>query len=63
MSDAHAMELFQRVPGLYRAWDLGLLIEPGHSYRIEDAGRTADGQPLFMVFHAQLTGDAVRHLS
>lgn len=43
-----------RVPGLYRAWDLGALIEQGHVWRIEDAGWTGDGQPLFAVFQARV---------
>jgi len=42
---------FERLPGLFRAWDFGMLIEEGRSYRIEDGGRTDDGQPLYMVFH------------
>lgn len=41
---------FIRVPGLYRVWDLGSLIEQGRIWRIEDAGRTDDGQALFQVF-------------
>ena len=41
---------FVRLPGLYRSWDLGLLLEEGRVYRIEDAGRTDDGQALFAVF-------------
>lgn len=44
---------YQRVPGLYSAWDFATLIEEGRSYLIEDGGRTDDGQALFMVF--QLT--------
>lgn len=42
---------FERLPGLYGAWDLGMLLEEGRSYRIEDGGRTDDGQPLYIVFH------------
>lgn len=41
---------FERIPGLYGAWDFGMLLEEGRSYRIEDGGRTEDGQPLYMVF-------------
>lgn len=43
---------FERVPGLYGAWDLGILLEEGRRYLIEDGGRTVDGQALFMVFCA-----------
>lgn len=42
---------FERLPGLFRAWDVGMLLEEGRSYHIEDGGRTDDGQPLYMVFH------------
>lgn len=42
---------YERLPGLFRAWDFGMLLEEGCSYRIEDGGRTDDGQPLYMVFH------------
>lgn len=51
---------YERVPGLFRAWDFGMLLEEGGSYRVEDGGRTDDGLPLFMVFHrprAQCQGD------
>ena len=41
---------FTRIPGLYLAWDFALLLEAGQTYLIEDGGRTADGQALYMVF-------------
>lgn len=41
---------YDRVPGLFSAWDFALLLEEGRSYLIEDGGRTDDGQPLYMVF-------------
>jgi hypothetical protein len=43
-------DCYERLPGLYRAFDFGVLLEEGRSYRIEDGGRTDDGQPLYMVF-------------
>lgn len=43
-------EDYERLPGLFRAWDFGMLLEEGRSYRIEDGGRTDDGQALYMVF-------------
>ncbi len=52
---------FDRVPGLYGAWDLAMLLEAGLSYRIEDGGRTDDGQALFMVFHRPITREEVGH--
>jgi hypothetical protein len=53
------MDDYQRVPGLYGAWDFAMLIEEGRSYLIEDGGRTDDGQALFMVFEraAECEGD------
>lgn len=41
---------FERLPGLFGAWDFGMLLEEGRSYLIEDGGRTQDGQPLYIVF-------------
>jgi hypothetical protein len=54
---------FERLPGLFGAWDFGMLLEQGRSYLIEDGGRTDDGQPLYMVFHrpADLSGIGPRH--
>ena len=50
MIERQQNEDFTRIPGLYRAWDFGVLLEEGRSYRIEDGGRTDDGQPLYLVF-------------
>ena len=47
MSDDHD---YEKLPGLYRRFDIPLLLEEGHVWRLEDAGRTADGQPLFAVY-------------
>lgn len=41
---------FERLPGLFGAWDFAMLIEEGRSYLVEDGGRTEDGQTLYMVF-------------
>lgn len=40
----------QRLPGLFRRWELAQLLEPGRDYRLEDAGSTTDGSPLFAVY-------------
>lgn len=40
-----------RVPGLFRRFELALVLEPGTDYRIEDAGETADGCPLVAIYH------------
>lgn len=39
-----------RIPGLYRSWELGQILRPGHDYRLEAAGQTEDGAGLIMVF-------------
>ena len=41
---------FERVLGLYRGWDVPMLLEEGRTYLVEDGGRTDDGQPLYFVF-------------
>lgn len=41
---------FQRIPGLFRRWELSQVVEAGSEYRIEDAGETEDGTPLFAVW-------------
>jgi hypothetical protein len=43
----------QRLPGLFRRWELGQVIEVGDEYRIEDAGATVDGTPLFAVYRRE----------
>lgn len=44
---------YERLPGLYAAWDFVLMLETGRSYLIEDGGRTEDGQPLYMLFRRE----------
>ena len=39
-----------RLPGLYRAWEIGCLIRRGQRYSVEGAGATCDGAPLFAVY-------------
>ena len=43
---------FEKLPGLYRAWDLALIVMAGRTYRIEDVGVVADGGALFAVYVA-----------
>ncbi|MEM7530260.1 MAG: hypothetical protein AAF416_21845 [Pseudomonadota bacterium] len=40
----------ERLPGLFRAWELGRILTPGQGYRIEKAGETRDGTRLLAVF-------------
>ena len=39
-----------RIPGLFRRWELALVLQSGIDYRIEDAGETRDGSPLVAVY-------------
>lgn len=50
-------EDFERVPGLYRVWDLARVIVPGAVYRVEDAGLTQDGSALFAIYQVVPVGD------
>ena len=43
-------EDFERLPGLFRAWDFARVILPGAVYRIEEAGLTQDGATLFAIY-------------
>lgn len=42
----------QRLPGLYRRWELPDLLELHRQYLIEEAGAHADGSPLYAVYAA-----------
>ena len=42
--------LLRRLPGLFRRWELGQVIEAGKDYRVEDAGTACDGTTLFAVY-------------
>lgn len=48
--DHHDDDVGERLPGLFRAWELGLILRPGTDYRIEAAGETRDGGPLMAVY-------------
>lgn len=39
----------ERIPGLFRAWELGTVLTPG-TWHIAHAGETRDGTPLVMLF-------------
>ena len=49
MSDMDIEDL-ERLPGLFRAWDLSQIILPGKTWFIEDAGLTPDGTALFAIY-------------
>lgn len=50
--DTPADQQLCRLPGLYRRWELGQVIEAGSNYRIEEAGTAGDGTPLYSIYHA-----------
>jgi hypothetical protein len=41
---------FDRLPGLFRAWDLPFVLQGNADYRIDACAPTSDGTPLFQVF-------------
>jgi len=41
---------FQRLPGVFRRWELEQVIEIGHEFVVDDAGAAADGTRLYAVF-------------
>jgi hypothetical protein len=41
---------YERVPGLFRRWELEDVIEAGHEYRVEEAGQDDNGSPLFALY-------------
>ena len=45
-----ATEPLQRIPGLYRRWELPEIFELHRRYHLEDAGAHADGTPLVAVY-------------
>lgn len=52
-------EQFLRLPGLFRRWELGQIIETGTGYMIENAGSTEDGTPVFAVYAADPASGAL----
>lgn len=49
-SPEHPDDALRRLPGLFRRWELGQVIEAGEDYRIKDAGAAGDGTPLFAIY-------------
>jgi hypothetical protein len=47
--------LLRRLPGLFRRWELGQVIEAGKDYRFEDAGTACDGTTLYAVYAGAAT--------
>jgi hypothetical protein len=55
--DPAGAHLLRRLPGLFRRWELGQVIEAGKDYRVEDAGTACDGTTLFAVYAAAATAE------
>lgn len=55
----HAQEpsRYERVPGLFRRWELEDVIEAGHEYRVEEAGRDDSDSPLFALYRRACTDE------
>ncbi|AZQ67644.1 hypothetical protein EF888_11175 [Silicimonas algicola] len=49
-------EDFDRVPGLYRLWDLQFVIGDGRDWQVRYSALTEDGTPLFAVFRKDGSG-------
>jgi hypothetical protein len=45
-----APETLQRIPGVYRRWELPAVLELNRLYHLEDAGAHNDGTPLVTVY-------------
>lgn len=45
-------EDFEKLPGLYRSWELALILLAGRNYRLVDVGLLSDGGALFAVYVA-----------
>lgn len=48
--DPAGNHLLRRLPGLFRRWELGQVIEAGKDYRVEHAGSASDGTTLYAVY-------------
>lgn len=55
-----SLEDFNRLPGLYRRWELTEICEANCNYHIEDAGTHSDGTPLLAIYvsYGQAEGPA-----
>jgi len=50
-------EDFIRLPGLYRRWELGDVLDIGSDFHLEDAGDAADGTQLIAVYRRERPGE------
>lgn len=50
---AHDLRRYERLPGLFRRWELEDIIEAGFEYRVEEAGSDVSGCTLFALFRRE----------
>jgi len=43
-------DAFERLPGLFRRWEVQQVLEARHDFHIEEAGTATDGTQLFAVY-------------
>jgi len=43
-------DAFERLPGLYRRWEMPQVLETGRDFHIEEAGTATDGTQLFAIY-------------
>lgn len=43
-------DAFERLPGLYRRWEMPQVLETGCDFHIEEAGEATDGTQLFAIY-------------
>jgi hypothetical protein len=55
MEELHPVpdQVLRRLPGLFRRWELGQVIEAGKDYHVEDAGSASDGTTLYAVYASE----------
>lgn len=55
---ARELALFERVPGLFRSWEIEQVLEPGHEFHIVTHGECPpDNTPLYAVNRRRLLPD------
>ena len=53
-------DAFERLPGLYRRWEVQQVLEARHDFHIEGAGTATDGTELFAVYRRRHNQEETR---
>jgi hypothetical protein len=55
MEELHPVpdQVLRRLPGLFRRWELGQIIEAGKDYHVEDASSASDCATLYAVYASE----------